>query len=76
MPWNAVEIAKLAIGDTYISCIDITVDLPGNFSVRHLFFTAFIGHVHELRQPGLFKKEHTFFNSEEFEIEGFLEEVV
>src|SRR5687768_16167134 len=35
----AIEIAKLTVGDADIGGVHITVDLPGDLSMRHLFFS-------------------------------------
>src|SRR5688572_22797903 len=43
---DAVKITKLAIGDTYIGSVHITINLPGNFSVRYLLFAHFIRDKH------------------------------
>ena len=76
MTGYAIEITEFTVGNTYVGSIYVAIDLPGNFAVGHLFFAAFVGHVHQLGEGGIFKKEHAFFYAKKFEIEGFLEEVV
>ncbi|MNN23992.1 hypothetical protein D3C81_1374060 [compost metagenome] len=38
------KIAKFAICNTHIGGIDISVDLPGYFTMWHLYLTQFIGY--------------------------------
>ena len=57
MAGNAIEIAEFTIGNANIGGIYIPVDLPGNFSVRHLLFPQFIGHIHQFGKRGVFKQE-------------------
>jgi hypothetical protein len=47
MARNAVEIAKLTIGNTNIGGIDISIDLPGHFSMGHVVFTHLISYIHQ-----------------------------
>src|SRR5690606_11796932 len=42
------EGAKLAVGNTDIGRVDITVNLPGHFAVRHLYLTKFIGDIRQI----------------------------
>jgi hypothetical protein len=61
MPGNAIEIAKLAIGDTNIGGVYVAIDLPGDLSVGDLFFSQFIGDPHQFGQWGLVKEPNAFF---------------
>jgi len=53
MSGNAVEITKLAIGDTNIGGVHITVNLPGHFTMWNLNFSEFVGHIHQISQRRL-----------------------
>ena len=45
---DAVKVTELAIGDAHVSGVYITVDLPGYFSMRHLFFSQLVGYKHQV----------------------------
>jgi hypothetical protein len=75
MTGYAVEITEFAIGDTDVGGIDVTVDLPGYLSMRHLFATQFIGQEHQISQRGFFIKLHPFFYRQKSEIKRFVIQV-
>jgi hypothetical protein len=76
MAGNAKEIAEFTIGDANVGGINVAVNLPGHFSVRHLLFTQLIGYKHQFSQWGLFKKVHSFLNGQHVKIQGFRVELV
>ena len=49
MTGNTIKIAELTISDAYIGGVYIAVYLPGDFSMRHLFFAQLICHIHQVQ---------------------------
>jgi hypothetical protein len=72
MPGDTVEIAEFAIGDADIRSVHIPVDLPGDTTVRYLFLTQFITHIHQVRQRRVMVQKHTFLYGKKLKIQGFL----
>ena len=58
MTWNTIEITKLTIGNTYVSGIYITVDLPGYFAMRHFLAAQGIGHGREDQHAAPHEEQH------------------
>jgi hypothetical protein len=75
MSGNAVEITKLAVRYTDIGGIDVSVNLPGNLSMRYLLFSQFIGYLHQFSKGGLFKQELALFFAEEFQVQCALVQI-
>ena len=71
MAGDAVEIAKLAVGHADIGGVDVPVDLPGHFTMRHLLAAQGIGHGHQVRQRSVGKEVLAFFSGEKGKIKGF-----
>src|ERR1017187_3363077 len=63
MSRNPVEIAKLAIGNANIGCIQVSVDNPGNLIIRLALFSELIPHKHQLRCSGRIKKKYPFLST-------------
>jgi hypothetical protein len=75
MSRDPVEITELAIGYTNISGIHIPVDLPGNFTMRHLLTAQFICDHHQIGEWCFFKEAYAFFNAKKTKVEGFIIEI-
>src|SRR5829696_3593525 len=72
MAWDPIKVTKLAIGNTNVGGVDISIDLPGYLSMWYLLFSKFVGNKHQLSQRRLQKKTYTFFNRQWIKIECFL----
>ena len=70
MTRNSIEITELTIGDAHICRIHVTIYLPGNFSVRNLFFSQLISNKHQLSKGSMLKKELAFFSRKKLELKG------
>jgi hypothetical protein len=75
MAWYSVEITKLAICNTDVGSVNVAVDDPGNLAVRHLFFPAFVRHIHQLGQRSIFEKKNAFIFIQKLKIQGTLVKV-
>ena len=64
---DAVEIAEFTIGDTDVGGIDVSVDLPGNFSVWYLDLPQFVGNMYEIGQRRLVVQVHSFLQGQKLE---------
>src|SRR5690606_21181007 len=54
VPRSPKEVAKLAVGDTDIGRVDVTVNLPGHFAVRILYLSKFIGDIRQISRCRMF----------------------
>jgi len=75
MPWPAVEVAKLAVGDAHIGCVRVAVNDPGDGIARYMVLTHRVADVHQFGGGGIFKEKNAFFGREPFEAKGALEEI-
>ena len=66
MAGDAVEIAKLAIGYANVGGIDIPVDLPGDLTMRYLYFSEGVSHLHQFSEGGILKQEDPLLLAQEF----------
>ncbi|MCY1545579.1 hypothetical protein D9M68_815290 [compost metagenome] len=59
MAGNAVEITEFTVGCTYIGRIHITVNDPGNFTMRYLLLSDLVGYKSQFSHGSMFKQIHT-----------------
>ena len=75
MPRYAVEITELAIGNTNIRCVKVSIDYPGDLPMRHGYFPQFVSQVHEFRKRGVLEEKDAFFDGQKFAVVSLLIQV-
>jgi hypothetical protein len=65
MPGDAVKVTELTVSDTHIGGIHISIYLPGNKPMSHLFLPQLICYMHQFCQWCLFEKVLSFFFDQE-----------
>lgn len=59
----AVEVAELAIGDTHVCRIRVTVNDPCDGITWHMMLSNGITDVHQFGGGGIFKEKNAFFGA-------------
>src|SRR5664279_634587 len=75
MTRDSVKITKLAIGNTNVGCINISVDLPCNLTVTYLFLPEPVSNIHDFTQRSMLKKRHTFGYGQELKSQCFFVQI-
>src|SRR5690606_21314778 len=61
VPGTSEEVTEFAVGNTYIGCIDIAVNLPSDLTMWNLYLAQLIGNVGQICRCRMLIQKDTLF---------------
>src|SRR3569833_1240356 len=71
----AEKITEFTVSNTNVCSINITVNLPGNLAMRHLYLAQLVSRVHQIGGRCVMVQVNAFLYTQKIKLQGALQQV-